>query len=155
MSKRQSCICTIAKDGKIDIAIIDNERKEYDLCLDCTDTRIDFFDEHIVARLVEPSDFEKRLARLKKKIELDFSKRNPELFERFYTTSKISEDLVDLIEIDITNKKYNLYINHIDTITDGYTKYGESTYSFYVSRSIFDILVSAIKSSDFEGNESI
>lgn len=71
-------------------------------------------------------------------------------WEMFYTDAKSGDDhLVDQICIDKQNKKYLLYIEATDMVTDGYDETDEPINSIYVSRLVFDIIVSGIKGKGF------
>ncbi len=150
MNKQFCDICKRTKDGNFDIAMIDYKSRTYTLCLNCEEPELYYLDCEINPTLLEESVFEEKLAVLKKRDEIDFSRYGEETFERFYTKSKISDLLVDMIEVDVENKKCNIYINYDDRVTDGYDEFGEAIFSDYVSRFIFDILLNAINSSDFE-----
>ena len=70
-------------------------------------------------------------------------------WEMFYTTSKIDEDLVDQISIDINNKRFILDIDVSDLATDGYDEADNPICSTYVSREVFEIIVSGIKQKSY------
>lgn len=70
-------------------------------------------------------------------------------WEMFYTDSKKDTELVDQISIDTRNKRYILDINEDSIITDGYYEDDTPIESFYVSRYIFDIIVSGVKANGF------
>ncbi|MBQ2809732.1 MAG: hypothetical protein IJF11_02440 [Clostridia bacterium] len=149
MKKRFYDICTKRKNGSFDIAMIDYKYKVYTLCLNCEESTIYYLDCEINPDIFDESIFDDMISTLKKQDEIDFSRYGEEVFERFYTHSKINDLYVDMIEIDVKNKRSHIYINHDDRITDGYDEFGEPIYSNYVSRFIFDILSNAIKTSDF------
>ena len=72
-------------------------------------------------------------------------------WERFYTDSKTGDEwLVDQIEIDVKNKRYILSIDANELITDGYDEEGEPISSYYVSRFMFDLLVSGVIAKGFQ-----
>jgi len=70
-------------------------------------------------------------------------------WEMFYTKSKNDDDLVDQISIDVRNKRYILDIDVSDLATDGYDDADNAINSVYVSRDVFDILVSGMKQKNF------
>ena len=78
--------------------------------------------------------------------------------EIFYTCANgytIDDEcsLVDQVEIDVENKCYALYLNADYEITDGYDKYDTPINSWYVSRTIFDIIVKGVVDKGFTKKE--
>lgn len=74
--------------------------------------------------------------------------RNMINWERFYTDAigYAEEDMiVDQIEIDIKNNRFVLVESADFAITDGEDENGEESYSNYISREMFDLLVDALK----------
>lgn len=66
-------------------------------------------------------------------------------WEMFYTESKWDTMLVDQISIDMQNQRYILEIDANDLVTDGYDEEDEPICSTFVSRFIFDLIVSGVK----------
>lgn len=71
------------------------------------------------------------------------------MIERFYTDSCVDEGLIDQIEIDAQHKKYQLYLASDMNIADGWDESGEEIYSFYISREVFDIILSGLQDKNF------
>ena len=73
--------------------------------------------------------------------------------EMFYTDSKKATDelcLVDQIMIDKNNKEYFLQTDKDLNITEVYQSCGIEISSVYVSRFVFDIIVSGVKGAKFK-----
>lgn len=66
-------------------------------------------------------------------------------WEMFYTESLWDTDLVDQISIDLRHRKYMLETDVNDLVTDGFDEEGEPVCSTFVSRFIFDLIVSGVK----------
>ena len=66
-------------------------------------------------------------------------------WEEFYTDSLNDENLVDYISINTRRKKYILYNDVDDIITESVNENDEYEVAMYVSRTIFDIILSGVK----------
>ena len=74
-------------------------------------------------------------------------------WELFYTDAKgtsTEDDLVDQVEIDVVNKRYDFYEDASYLVTDGYCDDGEPIESTYVSREVFDMLLDALKRNGYK-----
>ena len=150
--ERNNRICTESKETNgYDIAII--EGKSYTLYRGCKDCSINIFDEYECSFYLDRRSFDKRLKDLHLKNEYNLCGYEPNKWTCYYTSAVGSEDLVDQIEIDIKGKEYRLYKNEENYITDGYDEFGFPQFSSYVSRLVFDILVSGIKEKNFKLSE--
>ena len=69
-------------------------------------------------------------------------------WEMFYTRSD-KEDFVDLISIDVANKRYILDIDVSDLATDGLDDRGQEICSTYVSKVVFDMIVKGVRENNF------
>lgn len=70
-------------------------------------------------------------------------------WEDFYTTSLNDEDLVDYISVNTKQKKYMLYIDANDLITDSVDIDGNYTENMLVSREVFDFIVKGIEDNNY------
>ena len=68
--------------------------------------------------------------------------------KNFYTESQKGEGWIDHISIDEKRKRYILDIDKDERTLGGYER-GKPVYSYYVSRLIFDIIVTGIKEQGF------
>lgn len=66
-------------------------------------------------------------------------------WEDFYTMSSNDEDLVDYVSINTKKKKYILYLDADDLITDSVDEDGNYDENMDVSREIFDIIIAGVK----------
>lgn len=72
-------------------------------------------------------------------------------WEMLYTDSKVDEDLVDQVSIDMENKRYVLDIDADMCITDDTDENGEPfACSYYVSRKLFDFIITALNEQGFK-----
>jgi len=70
-------------------------------------------------------------------------------WEDFYTDSMNNEDLIDYIAINSKQKKYILYKDHDDLITESVDQDGNYDESMYVSRTVFEFILSGVKEKNF------
>lgn len=70
-------------------------------------------------------------------------------WEDFYTTSLNDEDLVDYISVNTKQKKYMLYIDANDLITDSVDIDGNYTENMLVSREVFDFIVKGVEDNNY------
>lgn len=70
-------------------------------------------------------------------------------WEDFYTTSLNDEDLVDYISINTKQKKYILYIDADDLITDSVDIDGNYDENMFVSRVVFDFIVKGVEDNKY------
>ena len=147
--KNSERICTESKETNgYDIAII--EGNSYTLYRSYKERNINVFDDDSYSFYLDRRSFDKRLKDLHLKKEYNLYGYDPDKWTCYYTSAVGSEDLVDQIEIDIKGKEYRLYKNEENYITDGYDEFGFPQFSSYVSRLVFDILVSGIKEKNFK-----
>lgn len=73
-----------------------------------------------------------------------------DVWEVFYTESKLDEDRVDQISIDVSKKRYILDINADDMITDWVDEYDNYGGALYVSRFVFDLIISGLEKQGFK-----
>lgn len=71
-------------------------------------------------------------------------------WEMFYTDSKINEDNVDQVSIDVKNKRFVLDIDADMMVTDGYWEDGDEVVSHYISRFVFDLIIESLKAKGFK-----
>ena len=146
--------CSSKSKNGYDIAVVDKRRNTYTLYLNYKDCNLYFYDYGSSTSLLR-NEFDNLLKDYKPLSVYDLEGYDPERWQRYYTTSKSSTDLVDLIEIDEDGKKYALYLDADDRITDGYDEFMFPIYSNYVSRLVFDILKEGIIEKGFLAKEGV
>ena len=70
-------------------------------------------------------------------------------WEDFYTISLNDEDLVDYISVNTKLKKYIIYIDANDLITDSMDEDGNYDENMFVSRTIFDFIVKGVEDNNY------
>ena len=70
-------------------------------------------------------------------------------WEDFYTISLNDEDLVDYVSINTKQKKYMLYIDVDDLITDSVDEDGNYDTNMFVSREVFNFIIKGLKENNY------
>ncbi len=70
-------------------------------------------------------------------------------WEDFYTTSLNDENLVDYISINTKQKKYMLYIDASDLITDSIDCDDNYNENMLVSRTVFNFIVKGVQENNY------
>ena len=70
-------------------------------------------------------------------------------WEDFYTISLNDEDLVDYISVNTKLKKYIIYIDANDLITDSMDEDGNYDENMFVSRTVFDFIVKGVEDNNY------
>ena len=155
MRYNQSVYYTGAKNGSaFDILVCYEDEKQYDIFLNSkyNDACCSIYDS--VPICLKKRDFKNKIEELKNLgykngDTTDLSNYEYDMWESFYTESKIDNNLVDLIKIDKKGKRYTLCLNKDEDITEDYDIFGNEIYSTYVNRNVFNWIVDGVVSEGY------
>lgn len=156
MRFNKSVFYTGTNCGKaFDILVYYEDEKQYDLFLGAKSKGALCDDDCPIPICLKKKDFKSKINELEKSgykngKTVDLSNYEYDMWESFYTESKIDNNLVDLIKIDKKGKRYTLCLNKDEDITEDYDIFGNEIYSTYVNRDVFNWIVDGVDSEEYK-----
>lgn len=137
-----------------DILVCYEDEKKYHLFLGAKSKDVICDNDYPIPVCLKKKDFKSKINELEKSgykngKTVDLSYYEYDMWESFYSESKIDNNLVDLIKIDKKGKQYTLCLNKDEDITEDYDIFGNEIYSTYVNRNVFNWIIDGVVSEGY------